>query len=266
MRTRATVRIDRGRAGRRRSAFTLIEVLVVVAIIALLIAILLPALSRAKEVSRRSVCGSQQHQLGIAIQLYAASFKGSIPIGCYGPDGQDILSQSNYIIWNRNNYQSMGLVVQGRFIPDHKVFYCPSGRPEFGLYNTPGNLWLTAGTVTRMGYAMRPEVAFDGPNTTGYPAWKLTDPHPFYTKKPKNQVPYPRIDHYKGKVAVLADISSSWPHKNVHLDGFNVSFCDGSARWGGLFKVKKLLSSMTANYRAEYNAYQGQMWRLFDKF
>lgn len=51
-------------------AFTLIELLVVIAIIALLLSILMPSLSKAKELSRRVVCGTNLHQWGLAVTMY----------------------------------------------------------------------------------------------------------------------------------------------------------------------------------------------------
>lgn len=62
-----------------RRAFTLIELLVVISIIALLIAILLPALSRSKESARRIQCGSNQRQVVIAATAYATEGKGMFP-------------------------------------------------------------------------------------------------------------------------------------------------------------------------------------------
>ncbi len=66
-------------AARARSGFTLIELLVVVGIIALLIAIIVPSLGRAKAVSRDAACASNVRQISIGLFAYATSFDGSLP-------------------------------------------------------------------------------------------------------------------------------------------------------------------------------------------
>jgi prepilin-type N-terminal cleavage/methylation domain-containing protein len=64
----------------RKRAFTLIELLVVVAIIAVLIAILLPSLGRAKETTRRTICAANLKAQGQAFALYSIQFNDSLPV------------------------------------------------------------------------------------------------------------------------------------------------------------------------------------------
>ncbi len=68
-----------GHEPNRRAAFTLIEVLVVVAIIALLIAILLPSLSKARENARSAVCLSNLKQIGGGVHMYVSDGKATLP-------------------------------------------------------------------------------------------------------------------------------------------------------------------------------------------
>src|SRR2546423_12269768 len=64
----------------RRRAFTLVELLVVIGIIALLVAILLPALSRAKQQANAVACASDMRQVYMAMFQYAADNKDHLPI------------------------------------------------------------------------------------------------------------------------------------------------------------------------------------------
>jgi len=64
-----------------KGGFTLIEVLVVVAIIALLIAIFIPSLKKARSSARTSVCASNERQFGVAVTMWAVEHRGVVPRG-----------------------------------------------------------------------------------------------------------------------------------------------------------------------------------------
>lgn len=123
---------------RARSGFTLIELVVVVAIIALLIAILLPSLAAARSSAKYAVCASNLRQIGLAIHEYADENRRRLPRGPDAEHAFDFVGTAPYMTnqlysADGNGIPSRGPMFTGlglllrRHSRDPHIFFCPAG-------------------------------------------------------------------------------------------------------------------------------------------
>ncbi len=239
-------------------AFTLVELLVVIGIIAVLVALLLPAMSRAREQSRRTACLSNLRQVHTLFVLYANDNRDAVPIGYRNT------KQFNSMVYSGGATQKFvlfGVLYPVRLMNAPRIYFCPAEQnPKFD-FNTPVNPWPPGPDgdptlSTYCGYGARPQTLLPDALLPPFPAGFVM----------------PRLTKFKNK-AIFADLANSATRLDTrHTQGVNVLYGNGGAHWvprsafnDPLAQCPEPIFGPPPAQAAQINALIDQIWDAFDR-
>ncbi|MFQ5805243.1 MAG: type II secretion system protein [Phycisphaerae bacterium] len=188
---------------RRRPAFTLVELLIVVSVLTLLMSILLPSLSRAREAARKTQCASRLRAIFVATSVYIGEEGRFPPLNNEEDEGA---WQYNYLIYDDDedfDFNFGPLARPHGIIQYVEQLYCPVQEDPYHSLATDVNPWpVQEGHKTRAGYGRR------------------------FGLSGKSLSQIPELIAFAGDVLHLPNVILSG-----HKTGVNVVYTDGHAEW-----------------------------------
>jgi prepilin-type N-terminal cleavage/methylation domain-containing protein len=206
-------------AGRRKSAFTLIELLVVIAIIALLVAILVPALQSVRDQGRRVNCSTNLRNIGVGLISYASQNNDSLPAPQYSTGSSPWKAYLCFEKTNPRTALQLALLYKGGYIGENpRILYCPCSAGDYSSH-TSGGSWGTyfPDDYIRSAYLYAPQSKSRDP--IGLPAIHAN----------------PRLSELLQGSAIVTDRIDTWnniSHQFTNMSrGLNIVFIDGSVKF-----------------------------------
>jgi len=237
-----------------RRGFTLIELLVVIGIIAVLMAISIPALAKARESARRTVCRGNLHSVGEGAAAYAGSWNNDLPIAGGNANSiywfWDITLQTGDLLVNATATATRSQPMSAR-----RLLYCPSNPVQ-----NNNDLWEYPNQKNAMirviGYGWLGSRIGKTPLGEIPPNVRLFPPLAFRSKWGDGPAPAMTelaFDAIISEGGQYTDIVGGSPlhHTTSHLSGHepaggNILYCDGHVdwkNWGGTAQAAGILAA-----------------------
>jgi prepilin-type N-terminal cleavage/methylation domain-containing protein/prepilin-type processing-associated H-X9-DG protein len=247
----------------QRRAFTLLELLVVISVVAILAGLLLPSLGQAKARAQAVKCRSNLHQVGLALQIYIGDNRDIYP--------QLLNDDSDGRVWTDKVASNLSIANA-----NDTGFTCPAFRAvvnswrsgEFFFegpgyaYNDLGTGWLTYPEQARLGLGFSPRSFLDGPETPPLAQSEVRAPSQMFAVTDSFYVPWEKV-HPGWNAHATSGLIETFPFVNrtnrprqtwdgndffqiqsppQHGSDFNMLWCDGHVspnKVADLFSVRR---------------------------